>query len=87
MASPQQEAQARAAGFPSYEAMVLFYRRRSESLKDSHTVAAPGTQPAGQMPQTMNQAEHQAFSWTPASIFSYLADKYDQATGQGRYAK
>jgi hypothetical protein len=69
--SPQLEAQARAAGFPSYEAMMHYMKRRQEKTG--------GTIPQEQRSQA--PAAEQAMSWHPAAILDYVSNMYRRATG------
>lgn len=57
--TPQQEAQARAAGFPSYAAMVYHQRRSAEK--------SGGTVPGSAAPSA-----EAAMSWHPKNILEYV---------------
>lgn len=68
-ATPEQEARARAAGFPSWEAYVAWTKRSQEH--------SGGTVPGQAAPSAQS-----AMDWHPANIFRYITDAMRGATGQ-----
>lgn len=79
--TPDQEKQARAAGFPSAQAAMDWQRQRQQP-RTQQTVA--GT-PQGQAPeQPQPPASGNAMGWHPATVFGWLRDKLAGANGQGK---
>lgn len=76
----EQERMAREAGFPSYEAMRLWYRQRQQGgtapQGDSSILPQGGTR----LPRTWDEAKQQMMAWHPKEIFQMVADKMKQAT-------
>lgn len=72
MGTPEQEAAARAAGFPSYEAQVAWARQRVQ--RSGGTVGAEGTKPA---PAPAKKAEPKS-----RNVFNHIADVLNRAVGK-----
>lgn len=62
--------QARAQGFPSYDAMIAFRRSQHESRM--------GNGPAHDYNM---QDLSSAFDWHPAHLLNYVKDRFNQAVG------
>lgn len=71
MGTPEQEAAARAAGFPSYEAQIAWARQRM--THSGGTVQGKGAAPA---PAPTKKAEPQS-----RNVFNYIGDVLNRAMG------
>lgn len=73
MSPEQKEALARSAGYPSYDAMILFQQQRQMQRAPQTTSGIPG---ASMLPPQMREAASHAMDWHPAKIFQMISDKF-----------
>lgn len=80
MSPAQKEAQARALGYPSWEAMMLYHQARQR--QSGGTVAIKGATPPPQQGAPVSPKAQDMMSWHPLSVFRRITEALKGANSQ-----